>query len=108
MSPDDTICSPFILEGAKAELIRLRAMAAAWDDIRSGGNFFTILYTGGFQMTDIIDFEDKRKKKLGKQNETKVKESNVGAQVHPDSGKDFEENRIVIGTGKLYLTILIA
>ena len=43
-------------------------------------------------MTDIIDFEDKRKEKLGNQKETKVEESKVGGQVYPDSGNDAEKN----------------
>ena len=47
-------------------------MAAALTYMIPGGIFFTILYLGGFQMTDIIDFEDERKKKLGNQNETEV------------------------------------
>ena len=43
-------------------------------------------------MTDIIDFEDKRKRKLGEQNETEVEGFDGQRGASPDSDKDSQEN----------------
>ena len=43
-------------------------------------------------MTDIIDFEDKRKRKLGKQNETKAEGFDEEWEAAPDSDEDSQEN----------------
>ena len=39
-----------------------------------------------------LDFEDKRKEKLGEQNETEVKKFNEQNEAFPDSDKDSQEN----------------
>ena len=43
-------------------------------------------------MADIIDFEDKRKKKLGNQNETEVEKLIQQGEASPDSDNDSQES----------------
>jgi hypothetical protein len=69
----------------------LSATAAAYTDIPSG-NFFTILFIGGFQMGDIIDFKDRRKQKLGKQNETEADGFDRQKDGTLSSGDESQEN----------------
>jgi hypothetical protein len=42
-------------------------------------------------MTDIIDFEDKRKEKLGEQNETEVEGLDEQREAVPSSVEDSQE-----------------